>query len=173
MEIFFPNFFWRGFCSRISKIVLILKFVNANTLVARCCARKNWQTCLMIKIFFPMFSELGIAQGSQKYFCFWNLSMLKPLLRIVVQGKTAQFHFRQEQTCLMMKIFFRMFSEKDFVQGSQKYFYFWNFSMLKPLLRSDAQSKTSLFHYKPTKMHKRNFFFWMFSEKGFVQGSQK
>ena len=74
--------------------------------------------------FFQMFSELEIARGSQKYFCFQNLSMLKPLLRIVAQGKTAQFQFRQEQTCLMMKIFFRMFSEKDFVQGSQKYFCF-------------------------------------------------
>ena len=50
--------------------------------------------------------------------------MLTPLLRVVAQGKTAQFHFGQEQTCLMMKIFFRMFSEIGIAQGSQKYFWF-------------------------------------------------
>ena len=100
--------------------------------------------------------------------------MLTPLLRIVVQGKTAKFNFRQEQTCLMMLIFFRMFSELEIAQGSQKYFCFQNLSMLKPLLRIVAQSKTSLFHYKPIKMHMRwKNFFWMFSEEGFVQGSQK
>ena len=50
--------------------------------------------------------------------------MLTPLLRIVAQGKTAQFHFGQEQMCLIMKIFFRMFSELGIAQGSQKYFCF-------------------------------------------------
>ena len=100
--------------------------------------------------------------------------MLTTLLRIVAQGKTAKFHFGKEQTCLIMKIFFQMFSELGIAQGSQKYFCFQNLSMLKPLLRSVAQSKTSLFHYKPMKMHMRwKNFFRMFSEKGFVQGSQK
>ena len=96
------------------------------------------------------------------------------MLRIVAQGKTAQFHFRQEQTCPMMKIFFRMFSEMGIAQGSQKHSFFQNLSMLKPLLRSVAQSKTSLFHYKATKLYMRwKIFFRMFSEKGYVQGSQK
>ena len=100
--------------------------------------------------------------------------MLTPLLRIVAQGKTAQFHFGQEQKCLMVKISFWMISEKGFVQGSQKYFCFQNLSMLKPLLRIVAQSKTSSFHYKPIKMQMRwKIFFRMFSEEGFVQGSQK
>ena len=100
--------------------------------------------------------------------------MLTPLLRIVAQGKTAQFHFGQEQTCLIMKIFFRMFSELEIAQGSQKYFWFQNLSMLKTLLRIIAQSKTSSFHYKPIKMQMRwKNFFRMFSEEGFVQGSQK
>ena len=78
--------------------------------------------------------------------------MLTPLLRIVAQGKTAKFHFGQEQTCLIMKIFFRMFSELEIAQGSQKYFWFQNLSMLKPLLRIVAQTKTSFFHYKQIKM---------------------
>ena len=65
--------------------------------------------------------------------------MLTPLLRVVAQGKTAQFHFGQEQTCLIMKIFFRMFSELEIAQGSQKYFWFQNLSMLKPLLRVVAR----------------------------------
>ena len=81
--------------------------------------------------------------------------MLTPLLRIVAQGKTAKFHSGQEQTCLIMKIFFRMFSELEIAQGSQKYFWFQNLSMLKPLLRIVAQSKTSSFHYKPIKMQMR------------------
>ena len=96
------------------------------------------------------------------------------MLRVVAQGKTAQFHFGQEQTCLIMKNFFRMFSELGIAQGSQKYFWFQNLSMLKPLLRIVAQSKTSFFHYKPIKMQMRwKKFFQMFSEEGFVQGSQK
>ena len=73
--------------------------------------------------------------------------MLTPLLRVVAQGKTAQFHFRQEQTCLMMKIFFRMFSEMGIAQGSQKYFCFQNLSMLKPLLHIVAQGKTTKLHF--------------------------
>ena len=72
--------------------------------------------------------------------------MLTPLLRIVAAGKTAKFHSGQEQTCLFMKIFFQMFSELVIAQGSQKYIYFENLSMLKALLRIVAQSKTSSFH---------------------------
>ena len=100
--------------------------------------------------------------------------MLTPLLRVVAQGKTAQIHFGQEQMCLIMKIFFRMFSELEIAQGSQKYFWFQNLSMLKPLLRIVAQSKTSFFHYKPIKMQMRwKKIFRVFYEEGFVQGSQK
>ena len=100
--------------------------------------------------------------------------MLTPLLHFVAHGKTAQFHFGQEQTFLITKKFFWMFSELDIAQGSQKYFCFQNLSMLKPLLRIVAQSKTSSFHNKPIKMKMRwKNFFRMFSEEGFVQGSQK
>ena len=72
--------------------------------------------------------------------------MLTPLLRVVAQGKTAQFHFGQEQTYLIMKFFFWMFSELVITQGSQKYICFENLSMLKALLRIVAQSRSSSFH---------------------------
>ena len=100
--------------------------------------------------------------------------MLKPLLHSVAQSKTSLFHYKPMIVHMRWKIFFRMFSELEIAQGSQKKFWFQNSSMLKPLLRIVAQSKTSFFHYKPIKMQMRwKKIFRMFSEEGFVQGSQK
>ena len=117
---------------------------------------RNQSKCIWSgKIFSRCFLKRGLFKNPRNSFNFKNLSILTPLLRNVAQSKTAQFHFGQEQTCLIMKIFFRMFSELEIAQGSQKYFCFPNLSMLKPLLCIVAQSKTSLFHYKPMKMHMR------------------